>query len=231
MDRYSSGEYLRRNPDWHVGDAGWKAARIAELLAEHPPAPRRVVEIGCGAGAVLAALAERLPAAQRLDGYDVSPQAIALARSRESERVHFHEGMADASGGVYDVALLIDVVEHVEDPFGFVRGVRELAERVVLHVPLDLSVQAVARARPLLRSREEVGHLHYFTKETALALVGDAGWKVRDWRYTAGTLDLPVHSTLARLARLPRRALRAVSPDAAARVLGGFSLLVLATRD
>ena len=179
MDRYSSGEYLRRNPDWHVADADWKAARIAELLAEHPPAPRRVVEIGCGAGAVLAALAERLPSAERLDGYDVSPQAIELARPRESARVHFHEGLAGAGGEQYDVALLIDVVEHVEDPFGFVRAVRDLAERVVLHIPLDL----------------------------------------------------PVHSTLARLARLPRRALRAVSPDAAARILGGFSLLVLATRD
>ena len=81
---------------------------------------------------------------------------------------------------------------------------------------------------PITRGRAQLGHLHHFTKETALETLTVAGYEVADWTFTAGTLDLPDKSLLQRLARGPRRVLRAFDPDLAARWLGGFSLLVLA---
>ena len=225
-DRYVDGAYLARNPHWHVEDSPWKARQIARILADNGVRPRSVVEVGCGAGAILAELQKALPDA-RLDGYDISPQAIALARPRENERLHFHEGMP-AGGTPADVMLVIDVFEHVEDPFAFLRALRGRAEHFVFHIPLDLSAQAVLRGKPIQRRRDVVGHLHYFTRETALAILAETGYTVADSRFTAGTLELPVESALARVARLPRRLLYAVAPDLAVRSLGGFSLLVLA---
>jgi hypothetical protein len=98
----------------------------------------------------------------------------------------------------------------------------------VLHIPLDLSVQAVARPGRLLVERQLSGHLHYFTKETALATLADVDYHVLNYFYTAGTIDLRVKSLKSRLVKLPRRLLYALNHDWAVRLLGGYSLMVLA---
>jgi hypothetical protein len=123
--------------------------------------------------------------------------------------------------------LCLDVFEHVEDYFGFLRGLRGKSVHKIFHIPLDLSVQWVWRSGPIMREREQAGHLHYFTKETALATLQDAGYQVVDWFYTAGAIANP-RSVKARLARWPRRLLSSVNQDLVVRVLGGYSLLVLA---
>ena len=78
-----------------------------------------------------------------------------------------------------------------------------------------------------MKQREEVGHLHYFTKETALATLRDAGYEIVDWCYTPGALLNP-RSLKAKLVSLPRKLLSALNQDLTSRVLGGYSLLVLA---
>jgi len=96
----------------------------------------------------------------------------------------------------------------------------------IFHIPLDLSVQWLWRCGPIMRQREQTGHLHYFMKETALATLRDAGYEVVDWCYTPGAIANP-RSLKARLASWPRRLLSVVNQDLVVRVLGGYSLLVL----
>jgi hypothetical protein len=81
---------------------------------------------------------------------------------------------------------------------------------------------------PILNLRAGVGHIHYFTKETALALLTDCGYKIVDWRYTASRLELPDQARSSRIIAPVRRTLHRFKPDLAVRVLGGYSLLVLA---
>jgi hypothetical protein len=64
--------------------------------------------------------------------------------------------------------------------------------------------------------------------ETALAALKDTGYEVVDYFYTPSSLDTPNLNWKARLMKLPRRLSFAIHQDLAARVLGGFSLLVLA---
>ncbi|MFH1810076.1 MAG: methyltransferase domain-containing protein [Pseudomonadota bacterium] len=226
---YLDGTYLKHNPTWHAEDADWKAAQIAALLTKHDLAPAHVVEVGCGSGQVLRALQAQLAPETLFTGYEISTDAIALARHCEGERLRVVEGELTADAGLSDLLLFIDVIEHVEDVFGFLRQHRKRARHLVLHVPLDLSVQTVLRASPLVDQRRRVGHLHAFTRETLLALLEDVGLQVVDWRYTRGSIELPHYQVgLARWLRWPRRLLAAVDEDVAARVLGGFSMLVLA---
>jgi hypothetical protein len=70
--------------------------------------------------------------------------------------------------------------------------------------------------------------LHHFSKETALATLEDAGYQIVDFFYTSGSTELDGFGWKTKLLKGPRNALAAVSPDAAARLLGGYSLLVLA---
>jgi SAM-dependent methyltransferase len=225
---YSDGTYLRNNPDWHADDAAWKAEHIARMLERHRMRPPSVVEVGCGSGEVLVQLSQRLAKGTRFTGYDISPNAYSLSSARAARHIDFKLGDYLATDERHDLALAVDVFEHVEDCFGFVRRLRDRARHKIYHIPLDLSVQSVLRPGKLLAMRKSAGHIHYFTRDTALALLEDTGHRVIDWCYTSGATELGAGSWKARLARGPRNALFRVNPDAAARVLGGYSILALA---
>jgi hypothetical protein len=79
-----------------------------------------------------------------------------------------------------------------------------------------------------MKWRSTVGHIHYFTKEIALAALKDTGYEVVDHFYTNTNLELPNRGWKADLMKRPRKAAYRLNPDLAVRVLGGFSLLVLA---
>ena len=224
---YTNGTYLRNNPDWHADDAAWKASHIARMLERHKLRPASVCEVGCGSGEVVRALSEHLPGA-RFVGCDVSPHAIEISRRKAAGNLDFRLEDVLQSSAHYDLVMAIDVFEHVEDCFGFVRRLKERGRHKLFHIPLDLSALSVARKSKLTAMRESVGHIHYFTKDTALALLQDTGYRVIDHFYTSGSTELGNYGWKTRLLKAPRQALFALDPDAAARWLGGYSLMVLA---
>ncbi len=225
---YADGTYLAKNPDWHVDESPFKAGQILRMLQKNRLQPQTIAEVGCGAGEVLKLLREQMDTACRFWGYDISPQALELSKSRADARLQFK--LADISqeeGAFFEMILVLDVIEHVEDYFGFLRGIRPKSDYKIFHFPLDVSVQAVARKRGLLIRRELYGHIHYFTKETALASLEESGYEVVDYFYTPRCIEL-AKSTIQKVARLPRIVCFAIHQDLAVRILGGYSLLVLA---
>lgn len=225
---YSDGSYLRQNPHWHVGDSAWKATHIATMLQRNSLTPSSIGEVGCGAGEVLIELARHLPPGVRFDGYEISPDAYAICAPKSTKAIRFHLGDLMKQDQHFDLALAIDVFEHVEDYFAFLRQLKPKAQHKIFHIPLELSALMVARPRPLLHQRRSVGHLHHFSKETALATLQDTGYQVIDYTYTSGRTELEGLGWKTRLLKGPRKALAFAAPDAAARLLGGYSLLVLA---
>jgi SAM-dependent methyltransferase len=202
------------------------------MLARNGVTPRSICEVGCGAGEILRELRAATGESVRLVGYDVSPQALELARPKADTRLTFRLGsVPERAEHPFDLVLLIDLIEHLEDYFGFLRGIRSRGRHVVLHVPLELSAQGAARGGFFTTVRASAGHLHYFSQSTLLAVLAETGYEVLDHEYTAGAVDFPPTSLGMWAARLPRRVLARVAPDLAARLLGGFSLLVLARPD
>jgi 2-polyprenyl-3-methyl-5-hydroxy-6-metoxy-1,4-benzoquinol methylase len=227
MDRmYVDGTYKNLNPDWHTEDSEWKATQIVRMTERNKLAVSRVAEIGCGAGEILRQLSLKWHEVQFF-GYELSPDALGLCAARRSDRIHFFQEDVLKSGETFDLMLCIDVLEHIDDYMGFLRGLRESATLKIIHIPLDIYVLSVLR-KTMMSTRKWVGHLHYFTKETALATLQDCGYTVLDHFYTKSFDGAPSKSIEARLMRLPRRTLSAVAPDFAQTWLGGCSLLVLA---
>jgi SAM-dependent methyltransferase len=225
---YEGGAYAERNPSWHEPDAPWKARHIEAMMRRNQVPAASICEVGCGTGEVLLNLASAFPDSQ-FSGYEISGYAFERAKRKERTSVKFHHGdILEAGALTFDVLILADVIEHVENYVGFLKQLRPLAKRTILHIPLDLSVQSVLRVQPILGQRESVGHIHYFTKDTALATLRDCGYTVVDYKYTASRLELPHQARSSKLMHLPRRLAYALNPDLAVRVLGGYSLLVLA---
>jgi cyclopropane fatty-acyl-phospholipid synthase-like methyltransferase len=225
---YTEGGYLIRNESWHTEDSSWKAGHIIKILERNIIRPSTICEIGCGAGEILNQLHAKLPAGIKYYGYEISPQAYAMALPRATEGLDFLLKDILEEDVFYDVALIIDVIEHVPDFYSFLQKVKSKATYKIFHIPLDLSVQTVWRSKPILAGRNQVGHIHYFTKETALAALEDMGYTIVDHFYTAGMVEIPGKSFRTKLLNWPRRLLFGINQDFAARLLGGYSLMVLA---
>lgn len=229
-NQYVSGEYLRKYPDWHESDAPWKARGARRILERNRTDPRTVADVGCGSGGALRELAGLLGPETQFTGYDISPQAVALASAHTAPNLRFVCGdFLESSRERFDVVLLLDVFEHVEDYLGFLRRLKARGSAFVFHIPLDMHVQGVLRDAQL-DARRAAGHLHYFSRATALATLEDAGYDVLDWFYTRSSVELGSgqRGWRTRLANVPRRLLFPVLPHLAVKLFGGFSMMVLA---
>ena len=225
---YTTNEYIEKNPTWHVEDSPWKAKQVLKILTKNKLQPRLICEVGCGAGEILNQLYLQMPDDVSFAGYEISPQAFELCEQRKKDRVNYYfKNLLEDEKAFFDLVLAIDVFEHIEDYLGFLKKLRKKGKYKIFHIPLDLSVQTILRSSPILKARSSVGHIHYFTKETALATLTDAGYEILDCFFTAGSIDLPVKSFKSWLARLPRKILYKLNKDMTVRVLGGYSLMVL----
>jgi hypothetical protein len=96
-------------------------------------------------------------------------------------------------------------------------------------IPLELSAQQVMRDIQL-HTRATYGHIHYFSKATALATLADTGFHVVDWFYTnANEQYVSMHSNYKmKITNVARNVLFSFSPDFTVKLLGGHELMVLA---
>ena len=106
--------YIREQLDHH-----WE-------LDEHdrrPLAGKRAADVGCGAGLLCEPLA-RLGA--EVVGIDAAPENVAAARLHAEGQglaIDYRAGSIDMLGAEpFDLVTSLEVIEHVEDPAAFVRG-------------------------------------------------------------------------------------------------------------
>jgi SAM-dependent methyltransferase len=158
---------------WRALGARSKAAHVRALCSETGLRPRSVVEIGCGDGALLAALRGLAPV---FDGFELSAPAAALARRAlpDARRVEPFDGLeVPAEDGEYDLAILSHVLEHVPVPGPLLAEAARVAHEVIVEVPLEDNRSA---RRPEKRAEAAgIGHLHFFSRAQVRGLVDEAG--------------------------------------------------------
>ena len=227
VDRYKDGSYLEKNPTWHVEESPFKVKYISQLMRKNSIEVHSVCEAGCGVGEVLRLLQLQMAPDTELTGFDISPQAHQLSKTRSNEHLHFElTDITRETGLSFDLLLILDVIEHLEDYFSFLRAIRTVARYKIFHFPLDLSVQAVLRRDGLLKRRRDHDHIHYFSKETALATLEDTGYRPLDYFYAPRSNEIGPN-LIQQLFRAPRTFLFSLHRDFAVRLLGGYSLMVL----
>lgn len=147
-------------------------------LAEQYVGPR-TLELGAGHGTFTGRLAER---STRLVAVEISEQFAEVLRKRyqDDQRVEVHQGDlgAAAQHGPYDSAVLINVLEHIEDDHAALRQLFDLLEpdgHLILWVP----------AFQLLYSEfdRKVGHYRRYTMATLGEELERAGYDIETMRY------------------------------------------------
>lgn len=150
----------------------WFVARrriVAGLVAAFAPKrPLRLLEVGAGTGSNLAML-QTFGTVDAIEP-DEGARAIAAARSGIAVGGGYLPGGVDLPDATYDVVLLLDVLEHVEDDLGALQLLRRKMApggRLILTVP----------AAPWMWSGHDVAHHHHrrYTRATLEAVVRRAG--------------------------------------------------------
>jgi len=179
MDRQS--EWLRRT-------AGQKVDAICHLLARNNVKPATILEVGCGTGAVIGEL-QRRSIATSYFGVDYSEEAIQYLKAT-LPGIHCAVGdVMDSSAlfteQAFDVIICSHVIEHLEQPEGFLQSVLQLnCDVFVMEVPLENLL--FGKIKGLIKDRKQnpAGHVQFFDTASFLALLTDAGFNVADiYRY------------------------------------------------
>lgn len=149
---------------WQSRHAGLRGEAERFKFAPFLRAGDRIVDFGCGDGALLAALGGGT-------GIEINPHAAEAARRRGLTVVRDIAGLADGSA---DLVVSNHALEHVEDPVGVLRQMHRVLSpggRVVIVVPCD---------RPGYPFRAEDRDMHLFSWSAnnlgnALRVAGFAG--------------------------------------------------------
>jgi ubiquinone/menaquinone biosynthesis C-methylase UbiE len=153
--------------------------RVVKLALGRVPAPRRVLDVGCGTGYVLRQLAARLPRASEFLGVDPAPKMIEVARSASSdERLNFLSGIAErlpADESTYDLVVSTTSFDHWADQAA---GIRECARVLAPEGTLVLTDQFSNLLWPtMLGSRRGKAR----TRSRATRLITAAGLRDPQW--------------------------------------------------
>ncbi|MEK7474369.1 MAG: class I SAM-dependent methyltransferase [Candidatus Coatesbacteria bacterium] len=151
------------------------ARRMLRLL-ELVVAPGRLVDVGCGPGALLAAAAPRW----RATGVELSRWSTAEARRRGGEVVEGTLAGAAFPDASIDAVTMLDVVEHLPDPREVLAEVRRILRPGGAVLVLTPDVGAfMARAMGAWWWGLRPAHLYYFSARTLRALLDQEGFEVR----------------------------------------------------
>lgn len=159
-----------------------------EIVCRLPAGVRRLLDVGCGSGAVSAAVRRESPGAE-ITGIERRRSAAASARA-QIDRVIAGDAIAALrdlarEGARFEAFLFADVLEHLEDPIEALSLARRIAVEGATLVASVPNVGHISLVRDLIRGRfdpvpaglVDAGHLRWFTRASLTDALEEAGWK------------------------------------------------------
>jgi predicted TPR repeat methyltransferase len=224
-DIYNDETYLKNNPNWHEEGAEFKTGKIISLLERNPIVLKTICEVGCGSGEILVQLEKKLAKDIQFTGLDISKDAIGIAKKKETEKIKFELKDVATETRTFDLILIIDVIEHIDNYFRFLDTIAPKSNYTLFHIPLDISVWTLYREKMLIESKERVGHIHNFTEDFILSILDDHGFELIEKIYTEPVFE--TSSFKQKIANGIRKFLFMINKKFCTKFMGGYSIMVL----
>jgi len=176
-------------PEWvFSGEAENHHYLVPAVLRALPPGPVRVLDLGCGNGAITGRIHE---AGKDVTGLDFTLSGIERARaSHPGVPFVLHDlnhPLPEALRGAFDVVVSVEVIEHLFLPRTlFARCKEALGEsgRVVISTPMhgfwkNLAIVLAGRSDHHWTPLADYGHIKFFSKRTLRQMATECGFVPR----------------------------------------------------
>lgn len=217
--------YLENNPSWHSEDSHFKSNIIQKIIKNNKIKFKNFCEVGCGVGKIIENISFNYKK-KSFFGYEISKTAYKMCNKKLKNVKYFNRSI-EGINNKFDIILCADVLEHVENPYLFLRNIKKKSKFQIFHVPLDLSVNSILRKSILLNVRENVGHLHLYTKDLILYDLKKSDFEIIDYFYTFNPNIYKSGTYLQKFIAVIRNFFSFFNKDLAANLLGGYSVLIL----
>jgi 2-polyprenyl-3-methyl-5-hydroxy-6-metoxy-1,4-benzoquinol methylase len=207
-------------PDEYYGEPGRKfqplieglvravGARHISFLSRELPVGARILDVGCGRGVTLGALAEQ---GFKVHGFEISAEAARGADPRAEIRIAEKLQDAEFPCASFDQVIIWHVLEHLNDPAGTLREAHRILKpggRLIVAVPNFSSLQAHCTGAAWFHL-DLPRHLYHFPLPALHQLLTQTGFRVRSVHHFSLRQN-PfgwIQSLLNRFGSLPRNGL------------------------
>jgi SAM-dependent methyltransferase len=180
-------------PHVRPGISGWAKGvierRSVRLLEDYLSRPKRVLDIGCATGDLLAAVRARGNA--RVFGIEPGARAALMARQRGIDVYQGELAGAGLTDGSFDTVLISHTLEHVPEPLDFLDEVNRVLSpggAALIWIPNAGSIESRLFGRYWI-GYDAPRHLTTFTAGTLGRMLTAAGFRIHETRHEAIGLE------------------------------------------
>lgn len=166
---YGPPRGLRDTRDWYrrADPMAQVDLALVDFVQEH--AGPSVVDLGCGLGGYSKVLAER---GFELSAFDVMPEYVERARSLGVPAELYDGERLPLADGAADTVMMLEVIEHLDDPEPLLREARRVATRNVL-VTTPNCTQSFGTVPVEFSHMLDVDHRQFFTVSSLASLLDE----------------------------------------------------------
>ena len=217
-------KYIKYNPSWHAEDSYFKFLKVKKIVNNNKLKFMSFCEVGCGVGKILFYLSKEY-LNKKFYGYEISKKAYSLCNKKQKNVKYYNRPLK--KNKKYDIILCADVLEHVENPYKFLKEIKKNSKFQIFHVPIDLSVSSLIRRSVILKARKYVGHLHFYNKDIIFHDLKNLDFEIINHFYTFNDNIFSNGSIGQKIIASIRKFIFSINKDFAVNFLGGFSLMIL----
>lgn len=182
--------YESDNPstmEWRTIGAKDKVNNIINLV-DFSKGKNKILEIGCGDGAILNELSNLIPEVE-LYGLEIAESLVNVVNRRKIQNLkeckHFDGYNIPYDNNLFDLVIMSHVIEHVEHPRILIHEASKVSSKIVFEVPLEHTIRL--KKNFVLTP---TGHLNYYTYKTFRILLQSCDLKIINEKISNSSIEV-----------------------------------------
>lgn len=179
---YATNEYVIKNPSLHEEDSPWKVSKVIPLvdkfITEFNGPVINLLDVGGGAGLILNLTSDYIRRRYKIKvdkiALDLSPQMLVIQKNANPDLTEsINEDIRKTSIGdkKMDLALMIDILEHIQNPQEALVEVSRISKFIILKAPLEnnlfvKTLNLLKKGEVRNRNMDTFGHINIYNFNT-----------------------------------------------------------------